>query len=94
MSVFVDPDPGHLTGVLDWVDATIEPFGIALWGLKSVLGCRGPGGWSYFGHDPSHSRLLFRQALLAEIGETLPDQTCRAIDEVRTLGTLLRYGFT
>lgn len=94
MNILVDPDSGHLTGVVDWADATIEPFGIALWGLESALGCSGPGGWSYFWHDSSHSRRLFRQAFLAEIGESLSEQTCRAIDEVRTLGILLRYGFT
>ena len=37
MNIFVDPEPGHLTGIVDWADPTIEPFGIALWGWKAYL---------------------------------------------------------
>lgn len=94
MNILVDPDSGHLTGVVDWADASVAPFGIALWGLESVLGCSGPDGWSYFGSDVSHSRMLFRKAFLTDIECAISDETRRAIDEVRTLGLLLRYGFT
>src|ERR1700722_6013766 len=94
MNILVDPDSGHLTGVVDWADATIEPFGIALWGLESVLGCSGPDGWSYFGSDPSHSRTLFWNTFFTEIGYTISYKTRKAIDEVSTLGILLRYGFS
>ena len=78
MNILVDPDSGHITGVVEWVDATIEPFGMALWGLESVLGCSGPNGWSYFGSDPSYShfgcdpsrsRALFWRTFLREIAE-------------------------
>ena len=93
MNILVDPDSGHLTGVVDWADASIEPFGIALWGLESVLGCSGIDGWAYQGNDVSYSRDLFRDVLFAEIGGSLSDETRRAIENVRTLGLLLRYGF-
>ena len=46
MNILVDPDSCHVTGIVDWADASIEPFGVALWGLESVLGCGGPHGWS------------------------------------------------
>ena len=94
MNILVDSDSGHLTGVVDWADASIEPFGIALWGLESILGCSGPQGWAYHGNDVSHSRRLFRTVFLAEIGGALSDEACRAIEEFRTLGVLLRYGFS
>jgi hypothetical protein len=103
MNINVDPDTGHITGVVDWADATIEPFGMALWGLESVLGCGGPNGWSYFGSDPSYShfgcnpsrlRALFWEVLLREIECTISDECRYAINEVRTLGVLLRYGFS
>lgn len=93
MNILVDPDSGHLTGVVDWADATIEPFGIGLWGLESVLGCSGPNGWSYYGKDVSHSRKLFCEIFLKEIGMSVSAGIRRAIDEARTLGVLLRYGF-
>ena len=38
-NILVDPDSGHITGV---VDVTIEPFGVAIRGLESVLHCSGP----------------------------------------------------
>ena len=94
MNILVDSNSGHLTGVVDWADARIEPFGIALWGLESILGCSGPQGWAYLGDDVSHSRRLFRTVFLAEIGGALSDEACRAIEEFRTLGLLLRYGFS
>lgn len=93
-NILVNSDSGHLTGVVDWADASIEPFGIALWGLESILGCSGPQGWAYYGNDVSHSRALFRMVLLTEIGGAISDETRRAIEEVRTLGLLLRYGFS
>lgn len=102
MNILVDPHTGHITGVVDWADATIEPFGMALWGLESVLGCSGLNGWSYFGSDPSYlhfgcspSRLrkLFWETLLREIECTISDECRYAVNEVRTLGVLLRYGF-
>lgn len=93
-NILVDSDSGHLTGVVDWADASIEPFGIALWGLESILGCSGPQGWAYHGNDVSHSRRLFRMVFLAEIRGALSDETRRAIEELRTLGLLLRYGFS
>jgi hypothetical protein len=102
MNILVDPDSGHITGAVDWADATIEPFGMALWGLESVLGCSGPDGWSYFGSDPSYShfgcdpsrsRALFWKTFLREIEYTISDECRHAVNEVRTLGVLLRYGF-
>ena len=102
MNILVDPDSGHITGVVDWADATIEPFGMALWGLESVLGCSGADGWSYFGSDPSYShfgcdpsrsRALFWKTFWREIECTISDECRYAVNEVRILGVLLRYGF-
>lgn len=93
MNILVDPDSGHLTGIVDWADADIQPFGVALWGLESVLGSSGPDGWSYFGEDVLHFRKLFREIFLKEIGVLLSIETRRAIEEARILGVLLRYGF-
>ncbi|KIW38196.1 hypothetical protein, variant [Exophiala oligosperma] len=101
MGLIIDLVPWVLTHQ-DLSDATIEPFGMALWGLESVLGCSGPNGWSYFGSDPSYShfgcnpsrsRALFWKTLLREIECTIPDECRHAVNEVRTLGVLLRYGF-
>ena len=93
MNILVDPDSGHLTGVVDWADACIEPFGKALWGMESVLGCHDENRYSYFGGGASHFRTLFCEVLLQEIKTPDPVESQRAIDEVRTLGVLLRWGY-
>lgn len=94
MNILVDPNSGHLTGVVDWADAGTEPFGIALWGLESVLGYSGDHGWAYF--FPEHIlyyRSLFYKTFMAEIGEVISDTTGQMIEDTRILGILLRYGF-
>lgn len=37
MNILFDPSFGHITGVVDWADATIEPFDMAIWGLAGAL---------------------------------------------------------
>ncbi len=48
MNILVSPSTGRITGIIDWAEATVSPFGLALYGLENLLGCMGPGGWSYF----------------------------------------------
>lgn len=93
MNILVDPDSGYITSVVDQADATIEPFGIALWGLESVLGYSGPDGWSYLGSDPSRSRVLFWKTFWREIEYIISNECRHAINEIRILRVLLRYGF-
>lgn len=93
MNILVEPDSGHLTGVVDWAEASIQPFGMGLWGLESVLGCSGRDGWTYFGGDALCSRQLFRETFHKEVGMPVSLETRGALEEARILGVLLRYGF-
>ena len=93
MNMLVDRKSGHLTGIVDWAEATIEPFGIALWGLEGLLGVSNQHGWSYHANDVSNSRKLFRSVLFTGIGGAISEETRFAIEEFRILGLLLRYGF-
>ena len=93
MNILADPVSGHLTGIVDWAEATIEPFGTSLWGLQSVLGCIRDDGWSYHSEDTSRLRMLFQKTFLTEIGCAISGETREALNELKTLGTLLRYGF-
>ncbi|KAF1986149.1 hypothetical protein K402DRAFT_421368 [Aulographum hederae CBS 113979] len=52
MNFLVDPQSGHLTGVIDWAEAEILPFGCALWGLKNLLGFMDGAGWSWLALFP------------------------------------------
>ncbi|KAF1950266.1 hypothetical protein CC80DRAFT_456045 [Byssothecium circinans] len=40
VNILVDPDSGEITGVVDWPDASILPFGFALYALENALGSR------------------------------------------------------
>ena len=93
MNILVKSDTGHLTGVVDWADADVQPFGVALWGLESVLGRSGPQGWFWLSNDLPHHRQLFYHTFWDEVGG-LSDKQCQSIERARILGILFRYGFT
>lgn len=48
MNFLVDERSGHLTGVIDWAEAEILPFGFNLWGVENLLGYMDGNGWNYF----------------------------------------------
>ena len=83
----------HLTSVVDWADAAVRPFGVALWGLESVLGRIGPGGRYWLSEDLPRHRKLFCRIFCEEVGG-LSDEQCQSIERARVLGILVRYGFT
>ncbi|KAH8725952.1 hypothetical protein GQ44DRAFT_795184 [Phaeosphaeriaceae sp. PMI808] len=37
MNIFVDPNTGHITGIIDWAEARILTFGISLWGMTGFF---------------------------------------------------------
>lgn len=92
MNLLVESKTGRLTGVVDWADVIILPFGVALWGLESVLGRSGSGGWSWPTKKLPHHRQLFHHTFSKEIGG-LSAKQCESVGGVRVLGILLRYGF-
>lgn len=48
MNILVSPTTGRVTGIIDWAEAEVLPFGLALYGLENLLGNMGLGGWEYF----------------------------------------------
>nr|POE47799.1 hypothetical protein CFP56_01128 [Quercus suber] len=86
-NMLVDPSTGHLTGVVDCAEATMEPFGLALWGLEDILGSHGPQGYTYSiesktGYD------LFRQIFMSETGF---DGDAELLEWARLLGIFIRH---
>lgn len=37
MNIHVDEETGHITGIADWADALVTPFGTSLGGLETIL---------------------------------------------------------
>lgn len=106
MNFLVDENSGHLTGVIDWAEAEILPFGFNLWGVENLLGYMDGNGWNYFeGYEDL--RAIFwtvfygAVAVVAEDGEedgvlaseVLRKQKQDTIDLARRMGILFRYGF-
>lgn len=47
VNLLVSPSIGRVTGIIEWAEAELLPFGLALYGLDVLLGYLGLGGWSY-----------------------------------------------
>jgi hypothetical protein len=60
MNIFVDPNIGHVTGIIDWAEAIILPFGISLWGLENILGYMDSQGWHYYKNYQKLEKLFWK----------------------------------
>lgn len=97
MNLLVDEKTRHLTGVVDWAEASAQPFGLSLWGLETLLGYSDRDGWHYY----SSSNALegtFWTAFEDETNDISEDNGIseddkKIIDISRRVGMLLRYGF-
>lgn len=89
MNILVDPHTGHITGVVDWCDASIQPFGFALYALENALGSMGPKGWKWF-DDAEDLREAFWRAFREQTG--LTEHQERTVRLAGRAGILIRYG--
>lgn len=95
-NVLVDPSTGHLTGIIDWVDAMIAPFGVGLYGVESFMGIMEDDGWRYFS-NVERMRVIFEgpiQNAMADILPKIPLGVAGSkLSLAKKLGVLLHYGF-
>ncbi|KAJ5100879.1 hypothetical protein N7456_006931 [Penicillium angulare] len=91
MNIHVNPNTGAITGIVDWRDATIGPFGLSFWGLETLLGTLGSDGW-YFHARHLDLRRIFWTTLYDTAGITTESQKA-AIDVGRIVGIFQAYGF-
>ena len=92
-NIHVDPATGRLTGVCDWRDATIGPFGTSLEGLDCLLGERSRSGW-YWLPNQAELRRIFWQAFGNTLGRSLADnrQFRQRVDTARLVGVFRKHG--
>ncbi|KAI0889306.1 uncharacterized protein GGS22DRAFT_196900 [Annulohypoxylon maeteangense] len=90
-NIHVEEATGHITGVVDWAEAFIAPFGISLGGAEILLGIQTYTDWHF---HPSHvdMRQLFWDTFYNEIGE-VSELDRRSIEVARLMGLLERNGF-
>ena len=90
MNILVDPASGGITGVVDWAEASFQPFGFALYALDNALGSMGPNGWEYFA-NADHLRNEFWSTFCKLVGG-VPEYIMESIRLARVAGLLIRYG--
>ncbi|TVY54804.1 hypothetical protein LCER1_G001721 [Lachnellula cervina] len=84
----LSPSCGRLTGLVDWAEAEMLPFGLCLYGLEEILGEMTEGGWEY--HDAAEGlRGVFWRAL----GEGIGEEEMVRVQMARLAGILLWWGF-
>ncbi|KJZ69736.1 hypothetical protein HIM_10876 [Hirsutella minnesotensis 3608] len=91
MNLLVNPETGNITGIVDWAEARILPFGFSIWGLENVLGYMDSEGWHYY---DNHRELenIFWQTFLGE-ARNASDTDLQLIRAARMAGLFCRYGF-
>ncbi|KAK7994517.1 hypothetical protein PG991_016105 [Apiospora marii] len=94
-NILVNKDNGRITGIIDWAEAEVSPFGLSLWGLESLLGYGRKGNF-YFYDNAEQLRDEFWRIFEAEIGtaaDALSDEVKHAIKVARMAGLLLSWCF-
>jgi hypothetical protein len=87
----VNEATGHITGVVDWADAIIAPFGLSLGGLETILGVQTSSSWHF---HPNHVELreYFWDTFYEHTGPISAD-TRRSIEVARLFGLFRTHGF-
>jgi len=90
-NIHVDEATGHITGIVDWADAMIAPFGVSLGGLETVLGVQTSNSWHF---HPNHVKLRehFWDTFYIETGQ-ISEADRRSIEVARLFGLFRTHGF-
>ncbi|RDW81273.1 aminoglycoside phosphotransferase family protein [Aspergillus mulundensis] len=91
MNVMVDPETGGITGIIDWAEAKVLPFGMALWGVLNMLGSMDSRGWTYRA-DSAEFEKLFWDTFYDIVGRVSAEEG-RAMKVAERVGLVLRYAF-
>ncbi|KAJ5722338.1 hypothetical protein N7488_000373 [Penicillium malachiteum] len=91
MNILVNPETGSITGIVDWAESRILPFGFALYGLETVLGWMDSKGWHYYDHQRELESLFWRTFQKEAQGFSNGD--FRSICAARMAGLFYRYAF-
>lgn len=68
MNIPVHPNSGHISGIIDWAEAKILPFGTTLWGLENALCFMDSTGWQHYYDNPRHLEALFWRTFHGAVG--------------------------
>lgn len=92
-NIHVEKQTGRMTGVCDWKDTIIGPFGLSLGGLETMLGTRTmKEGWVYHPNQQELRTLFWATFWEAMPGDVSPDQK-ELIEVARLVGLFMDNGF-
>lgn len=91
LNFLIDPDTGHITGIIDWAEARILPFGLGLWALEKVLGFMDSEGWHYYDNH-EELRSLFWNTFRV-LAKEFADQNMELVVLTRLVGLFRRHAF-
>jgi hypothetical protein len=90
MNILADPRTGEITGIIDWAEAGIQPFGFALYALDNLLGYLTPNGWVTHGTSQYLHDEFWRS--FGELVGGVSKSEMECIQLARLAGLFLRYG--
>ncbi|KIM36556.1 hypothetical protein M413DRAFT_13896 [Hebeloma cylindrosporum] len=91
-NIHVNTETGRMTGICDWKDTAIGPFGVSLGGLETMLGIRTmEEGWRYHVKQ-QELRDLFWDSFYLAMGNVSEEQK-ELIEVARLVGLFLDNGF-
>ncbi|KAK6339593.1 hypothetical protein TWF718_008989 [Orbilia javanica] len=90
-NIHVDPTTGRITGVMDWSNPSLGPFGLSIWGVDVALGIQSINEWHW---HPDHIELRrqFWETLSGAAGPLGDDQVSTA-KVARAVGIFLTFGY-
>jgi len=89
-NILANPTTGEITGIIDWAEVGILPFGFALYGLDNLLGYLSPSRWVF--HDTAdYLRDEFWRVFYEVVGGVSQSEM-KFIQLARQAGLFLRYG--
>lgn len=91
MNILVDSTTGDITGIVDWAEARVLPFGFSLWALENILGYMDGEGWHYYDNRRELEDLFWQTFLEGASRTSKPD--LQLIRAARMAGLFYRYGF-
>lgn len=90
MNLLINPETGNITGIVDWAEARILPFGFSLWGFENILGFMDSKGWHYYDNRDELEDLFWRT-----FSSEAPDASKVDLELIRIgrmAGLFCRYG--
>lgn len=91
MNILINFETGEITGIVDWAEARMLPFGFALWGLENILGYMDSTGWHYYDNRYELEDLFWRA--FRTKAHDASEGDLQLIRSARMAGLFCRYGF-